>query len=395
MLATIAIIIISVFMLLFAINHFFGNKDLYEKTSHIPGPLAFPLIGSAYLFIGDISSTNILQKISKVVYTYASPCRFIVGINVSVLIHEPEHIKTVLLSSKTTEKHAIYDFGKVWIGNGLVTAPRDVWRVHRKLIQPAFVPKILHSFVAIFQKTSILLVNEWAGQVDGPEFEVYSYLIFTSFRNICESSLGMPVTTKTKPIEQYIEACERVFEMAALRPTKPWLHSDTIFNMTPKSKIFYEAVKYLKSFTMNVIEERRNYLKSESFGNEDEIEKKTFLDLMLEMADNGHFTDEEVREHSDTMITAGYDTVARVNCFTLLMLASHPDIQAERTRPSDPGHTRSIKPRGQIFRRAPGSTLNTKSPTFTGVTSVFHVDRGNSVGRYPLTHREQNISDKL
>ncbi|XP_033220891.1 cytochrome P450 4C1-like [Belonocnema kinseyi] len=190
------------------------------------------------------NTSYILLQITKLCYNYASPCRMILGPKVAVLIHDPEQIKTVFLSSKTTEKHEFYDFSKPWTGNGLITAPRSIWRVHRKLIQPAFSTKILQSFVTIFQKTSILLAEEFSRKVGRPEFDVYPDVSFTSFRNIC-----------------------------------------------------------------------------------DQNQKKPFLDLMLEMADKGIFTDDEVREHADTLIEAGYDTVSRTNCFTLLMLASHPDIQ--------------------------------------------------------------------
>ncbi|XP_033219590.1 cytochrome P450 4C1-like isoform X2 [Belonocnema kinseyi] len=325
MLTIIAYITISGFALLYAIHHFFGNRDLCKRTSHIHGPITFPLIGCAYLFMGNAS--YILLQVTKLCYTYASPFRVIVGPKVAVIIQDPEQIKTVFLSSKTTEKNEFYDFGKAWAGNGLITAPRSIWRVHRKLIQPAFSTKILQSFISIFQKTSRLLTEEFSGKVGQPEFDVYPDVSFTSFRNICETSLGMPVTAKTKEIDRFLDASERVFEAIIIRGMNPLFHFDTIFNMTKISKTFYDAVEFLITFTLNVIEKRRIHLKSESFQNEGQDRKKPFLDLMLEMADNGLFTEDEIREHADTVIEAGYDTVGRTNCFTLLMLASHPDIQ--------------------------------------------------------------------
>ncbi|XP_033220656.1 cytochrome P450 4C1-like [Belonocnema kinseyi] len=327
MLTILAYIVVSLLSLLFVIYHFLGNKELCQKISHIPGPIAFPLIGNAYLFMGNTS--YILQQISKLCNTYASPCRFIIGSKVAVLIHDPEHTKAVFLSPKAAEKIEFFDFIKPWLGNGLVSAPREVWRVHRKLIQPAFVPEIMQSFVTIFQKTSISLIDELTGKVNSLEFEVYPYLSFNAFRNICESSLGMSVKTKTKEIEQFLEASERVMEVVTQRSFSPWIHSDIIFNVTNTSKVFYNTVKYLNSFTTNVIKKRRIDLKTESFRNpEEEKQKKPFLDLILEMADSENkFTEQEIREQVNTIIEGGYFTVSRVNSFTMLMLASHPEIQ--------------------------------------------------------------------
>lgn len=45
--------LISVLAVIFAIFHFFGNRELHKKTDHIPGPIIFPIIGCAYQFIGD------------------------------------------------------------------------------------------------------------------------------------------------------------------------------------------------------------------------------------------------------------------------------------------------------------------------------------------------------
>lgn len=55
------IVVLTSSFLLFIIYHFFGNRELYRKTSHIPGPKTFPLIGCAYLFLGD-SKCEILIK---------------------------------------------------------------------------------------------------------------------------------------------------------------------------------------------------------------------------------------------------------------------------------------------------------------------------------------------
>lgn len=133
--------------------------------------------------------------------------------------------KTILQSSKTVEKDYVYDFAKPWVGNGLVTAEREldiwkkfkkkikkisirinkrnficnllifyytykkfidkIWRNHRKLIQSTFNVKILQTFLAVFQRNSILLTKTIENKLNGPEFEISPHIEFIAFSNIC------------------------------------------------------------------------------------------------------------------------------------------------------------------------------------------------------------------
>ncbi|CAH2059471.1 unnamed protein product, partial [Iphiclides podalirius] len=57
---------------------------------------------------------------------------------------------------------------------------------------------------------------------------------------------------------------------------------------------------------------------------------KPFLDLLFELNDsNGKeaFSEQEIREHVDTFIVAGHDTVAGTLVFTLLLIGSYPEVQ--------------------------------------------------------------------
>ena len=55
---------------------------------------------------------------------------------------------------------------------------------------------------------------------------------------------------------------------------------------------------------------------------------KPLLDQMLDLADQQDaFTEEEIREHLDTIIAAAYDTTATTLTFILILIGSHPDVQ--------------------------------------------------------------------
>ena len=52
------------------------------------------------------------------------------------------------------------------------------------------------------------------------------------------------------------------------------------------------------------------------------------MDQMLDLADKQDaFTDDEIREHLDTIVVAAYDTTATAMTYTLILIGSHPDMQ--------------------------------------------------------------------
>lgn len=49
---------------------------------------------------------------------------------------------------------------------------------------------------------------------------------------------------------------------------------------------------------------------------------------MLDLADKQDaFTDEEIREHLDTIVAAAYDTTATAMTLILILIGSHQDVQ--------------------------------------------------------------------
>ncbi|XP_022827227.1 probable cytochrome P450 4d21 [Spodoptera litura] len=55
---------------------------------------------------------------------------------------------------------------------------------------------------------------------------------------------------------------------------------------------------------------------------------KPILDQMLQMAsDHGVFSDEDIREHLDTLVAASYDTTSSAMTHMLLAIATYPEIQ--------------------------------------------------------------------
>lgn len=89
----------------------------------------------------------------------------------------------------------------------------------------------------------------------------------------------------------------------------------------------------MHAFTNAIIEERRNYLQSNSFSDKyvDDVggrRKHAFLDLLLQSKVDGKLLEaEDVREEVDTFMFEGHDTTTSGIAFCLLNIAKYPEVQ--------------------------------------------------------------------
>lgn len=56
MLSSIITVILGLIAFLIWFFNFFKNRELYRLASKFPGPFSLPIIGDAYLFLGDSES---------------------------------------------------------------------------------------------------------------------------------------------------------------------------------------------------------------------------------------------------------------------------------------------------------------------------------------------------
>ncbi|XP_037942846.1 probable cytochrome P450 313a4 [Teleopsis dalmanni] len=80
---------------------------------------------------------------------------------------DPNLFQKVFTSSKLYNKpNILYEPLGYLFGDGLITSKSDKWRLHRKLIDPAFRKPILRNFLAEFNKNSKEFVKQLE-QLDG------------------------------------------------------------------------------------------------------------------------------------------------------------------------------------------------------------------------------------
>lgn len=94
-------------------------------------------------------------------------------------------------------------------------------------------------------------------------------------------------------------------ESAALLQNKPLIYPDTIYKLTPRYYENERQGKYLMEFHQRIIDERREILSNNNNTKDSSTDGgySIFIDHILN--NPGMFTDEEIRDHVITVLSAG------------------------------------------------------------------------------------------
>ncbi|KAL3287727.1 hypothetical protein HHI36_002191 [Cryptolaemus montrouzieri] len=318
------------FFLVWLAKFHWDKRKLYRFAARLPGPPAYPIIGSVLSFIGGPS--RVFSNILALWEAYPDFFRVWFSYRLIFSTSKPEHLEILLNNPLSLEKDHFYRFTKPIVGNGLLVAPVDIWRKHRKIINLAFGQKVLGTFVPIYAEQSKILITNLEKKVEETDFDIFPLLSAYTLDSLCESSMGIKVEAQTKSagLGQWMDEALRI---TFIRMANIPYHVDFIFNFTKISRILKESLSKFHEFTGKVVKERSQLFQKKQVilqrGEEiyeEGIKRQTFLDLLLQM--RGHkFTNEELRDEVDMFTIAGTDTTASTLGFCFIMLGMHQDIQ--------------------------------------------------------------------
>nr|XP_021197354.2 cytochrome P450 4C1 [Helicoverpa armigera]WRX06000.1 CYP340H5 [Helicoverpa armigera] len=294
-------------------------------------PGCLPLIGHGYQLMGDEKH---FWKREKQVVEFCLQNNDLIemrlGTHSLFVLTDPEDSLTV--ANNCLEKPYIYHYADNVYGRGLLTTKVDIWKTHRKLLNPAFNPHVLQSFVGEYCRQAKLLVSSLASEAGKGPFDIQPYLIPNVLTTAYRTTFGTKVDENSETLKIYEEATDKILMLILERTKYIWLHLPFIYKLTTSGREFDKRAKILKDITESVIANRKLQLKAAN--QLDKLEESTteglvpLLDRMLDLADKQNvFNDDDIKEHLDTIVGAAYDTTATALTFILILIGSHPDIQ--------------------------------------------------------------------
>ncbi|XP_063386798.1 cytochrome P450 4c21-like [Cydia fagiglandana] len=301
----------------------------------LPGYPTLPIVGNALRLATSTESIyRMILDLSEKSDKEQKPFIFWFGPIPAVVVSDPDSVKQV--TNAFIEKPFFYKIGRIWIGEGLVTASGSVWKKNIKKLAGTFVGPIVDGYQGVFNAQAQKMVDKLKGEVGNAPFDIMEkYLAFATLESICQTALGFPSSDQLVTTEYY-QAFSRTLELLVRRGVNLLMHPDWVYQMTPMYKELVKCVEILHNVSNTVIAKKRsefiaikqNGISKEHHIDEGQTKFRSFLDIILELSEaDPSMTDEQIRAEVDTIIVGGQETTATTLTYTILMIGRYPRVQ--------------------------------------------------------------------
>ncbi|CRK99229.1 CLUMA_CG012623, isoform A [Clunio marinus] len=298
------------------------HRTFFQHASKIPTvPAGF--IRRIKSLIGA-NQEELFQVLKETICPGPSPRKAWLGPLMFVFVDDPDQVNQYLNSPYGIDKPKIYSV--LGLDKGLFVSNGALWKAHRKLLDPSFNAKVLSSFNPIFNEKSKLLIKKLEDELDAEEFNIFSYFISFGLDNILRTSTGVDKKIMEEKNNKYVNDCTIGVNIFASKIVKFWLQLKPIMRM---SNLYELEQKHILNgmFKMahDLIQE-----KEENIRNNNDVKYKSekpqiFIDQLFKK--RNEFSFDEMADEINTIILAGFETIATLSSTVVLLAALYPDVQ--------------------------------------------------------------------
>lgn len=285
-----------------------------------------------------------LRAMSEWWRQYGDALRFRLGPKTVHLFSHPALAENVLLSQAER-------FGKVYeqqrptglalvLGNGLVTSSGEVWKRHRRIIQPVFHRSRMAAMADRMVEVGAQRLAGWAAHGERP-VDIAAEMMQLTLEVISQTMFHTSVAQHMDQISHSL----RVSLKYAFDSFHNPLHLPA-WVPTARNREFGRALQFMDTLIYELVAARR-----QSGAQYDDL-----LNLLLQARDEETgmgLSDQELRDEALTIFAAGHETTANALSWTWYLLATHPEVKTRFHREVD----------GVLHGRPPRRTICTTCPT--------------------------------
>jgi len=303
-----------------------------EETRTAPPPEpASPIQHPAFpksRFPGDVLlqlRTDTLGFLTRTARTYGDAVPFRAWTWRYLLLNDPEAIRDVLVTrAGQFLKGPALRRATSTLGQGLLTSEGDFHRRQRRLAQPAFHPQRVAGYGAAMAKIAARTGEEWEKIGDGGRIDAHEEMMRLTLRVVAKTLFDSDVESEVDALGEAMNIVVARF----IRAVAPW---GPLMNRLPLpgNFRFKRARRMLVDTVQRFIAERRA---ESARGRSDRAD---LLSLLLQSRDdeegagNEGMSDEQLRDESLTIFTAGHETTANALTFTWHLLAERSDAEGK------------------------------------------------------------------
>ncbi|XP_023211459.1 cytochrome P450 4V2-like [Centruroides sculpturatus] len=243
-----------------------------------------------------------------------------------LFLYRPDHIQTLLSDSQCINKSILYNGFKDWVGDSVFMRSDEGYKERKKLLLPAFRPKVLHSFIPIIEKNARKLVEVL---MENEKVFVVRVVKLCGFNILYDTILGVKENSTFRETTSYYEKLiNATFKPVPDRSINFLMSFDCFFYLTPKGREFRSNKETLRKLTKKIIAEKIRRREDEENTTEINGNRKSLLDFLLDARDkNPELSIESICEEIEFFLGAAYETTALTVTWTLYLLSQHGDIQ--------------------------------------------------------------------
>ncbi|MBX3303702.1 MAG: cytochrome P450 [Nitrospira sp.] len=201
------------------------------------------------------------------------------------------------------------------LGNGLVTSSGEVWKRHRRIIQPIFHRSRMAAMADRMAQVGEQRVAAWKDRV-GSTIDIAAEMMQLALEVISQTMFS---TSMTQHIERISHALRVSITYAFDSFSNPLFLP--LWVPTARNREFHSVMQFMDELMYGLLAERRH-----SGAHHDDL-----LDLLLQARDEETgegLSDQELRDEALTIFAAGHETTANALAWTWYLLATHPKERA-------------------------------------------------------------------
>lgn len=207
------------------------------------------------------------------------------------------------------------------LGNGLLTAEGEEWRLQRRTLAPLFTPRTVSAFLPAMAEAAEHLVQRWLRRPEGRVLDVSLEMTRVTLdvleRTIFTRGIARDPDALGRAVTRYFEALGPIDPLDILGFPK-WFPRIGRLRARPAIRFFEELVTELIAHRKAMLEKG-------------EPAPRDLMTLLLEAADpetGKGLSDAEVRANILTFIGAGHETTANALSWSIYLLSQAPSIRA-------------------------------------------------------------------
>lgn len=210
----------------------------------IPGPSGFPFFGEALSVLGNDHS-KAFKSLTGLAKDYDTPSRIWYGPYCAIIIDNPRDLQIILNSQKCLDKAEVYKF--IGLRKGLLVSGGNVWKSHRKLLDPSFNVSVLQSLLPIFNAKGKILIRQLNKRAGTKEFDCYTQISACTLETLLLTMFGIERDVQSNADDdKYLQDMEIGTKLLNDKLFKVWFHIKPLFEMS-------ETCKRYKKFVLNGI----------------------------------------------------------------------------------------------------------------------------------------------